>query len=379
MNLFFILILATIILINVYDGFKIKKCFGKQKKYYYFVGLPIHILFFLIFLLIFFFRGSESYLGNVISVIGYGFIAASFYMFLLFVVAGFFRFVFCKIGVGENFTKLVSKIYCRGIIVVVLSVCAVVFGVFNAYDIEIKNYDVSIEKGKSGLERLNVVMFSDTHIGTTVREDEIDEIVEKVNGLEPDIIYLCGDIFDEGTSESLKEYAKNAFSKLKSKYGAFYITGNHEYFSGESDDTIECIKNSGITVLDDKFELIDNNFYIVGRIDDAVFREKGTRRKELSEIIDGIDKEMPIMLLDHRPIGIMESKENGVDLQFSGHTHAGQVFPINFLSSISNDLNYGYLKDENYNLIVTSGCGTWGVPIRIGSDTEIVNVRVEFK
>lgn len=379
MALLFFGMLFLLILINVYDGFKIKRCFGEHKKYYYYIGLPLHILFFIIFLMIFFFRGSDNYFGNILSTVGYGFIAASFYMFIMFVPANILRFIFNKAGIKGGFRKVVSKIYCRGIIVVVISVCSVIFGIFNAYDIKVKHYDVSVEKGKSNIDELNVVMFSDTHIGTTIREDEIDEIVEKVNALKPDIIYLCGDIFDEGTSDRLKEYAKNAFSKFESKYGAFYITGNHEYYTGNSDEAVKYIESSEITVLEDKYQLVDNNFYVVGRIDEAVFREKGVERKELSEIIEGIDKEIPIMLLDHRPVGIMKSKENGVDLQFSGHTHAGQIFPINFLSSLSNDLNYGYLKDDEYNIIVSSGCGTWGVPIRIGSDTEIVNVNVKFE
>ena len=94
--------------------------------------------------------------------------------------------------------------------------------------------------------------------------------------------------------------------------------------------------------------------------------------------MEDINKEFPVILLDHRPVGIDESKENDIDLQLSGHTHAGQIFPINFLSSISNDLNYGYMKDDNFNIIVTSGCGTWGVPIRIGSSTEIVNIKLSI-
>ena len=121
---------------------------------------------------------------------------------------------------------------------------------------------------------------------------------------------------------------------------------------------------------------MNDSFYVVGRADKEVFREDGIERKELTEILNGIDKDYPIILLDHRPVGINLSKDNGVDLQFSGHTHAGQIFPINFLSSISNDLNYGYLKNGDFNIVVSSGCGTWGVPIRIGSDTEIVNVKI---
>ncbi len=382
MTAFFILIALLIALINIYDGFKIKKCFGKHRKWYFFVGLPLHIVFVGIFCAMFFTRGSDfsGVFKDVLNVLGFGFITASFYMFLLFLLFGVLRFIFDKLKFDGILRDVLSKIYFRGILVVIISVLAVVYGVYNASDIVIKDYDVLISKEKitGNIKDLNVVMFSDTHIGTTIRENEIDEIVEKVNALNPDVIFLCGDIFDEGTSQYLKEYASKAFSEFQSKFGVYYITGNHEYYSGDVNNSIKFIQDAGIIVLKDEYKLVDDSFYVVGRMDMEVRREEGIERKEVSEILDGVNKDLPIILLDHRPIGIGKSKENGVDLQLSGHTHAGQIFPINLLSSLSNDLNYGYLRDDDFNIIVTSGCGTWGVPIRIGSDTEIVNIKLKI-
>jgi len=382
MKVFFILIAVLIVLINVYDGFKIKKCFGKRKKLYFFIGLPLHVAFVGVFFEMFFMRGSDSgILKDVLSVIGFGFITASFYMFLLFLFFGVLRFIFDKLKFDGILRDVLSKIYLRGMLVVVISVLVVIYGVYNASNINVKEYDdILISKNKimGNVKDLNVVMFSDTHIGTTIKENEIDEIVEKVNELNPDVIFLCGDIFDEGTSQYLKEYTRDAFSEFQSKFGVYYITGNHEYYSGDVNNSIKFIQDAGINVLKDEYKLVDDSFYVVGRLDMEVRREDGVERKEVPEILEGVNKDLPIILLDHRPVGIKESKENGVDLQLSGHTHAGQVFPINFLSSLSNDLNYGYLREDNFNIIVTSGCGTWGVPIRIGSDTEIVNIKLKF-
>ncbi len=375
---FFIFIAVLLILINIYDGFQIRKCFGGYKKFYYMTALPLHIIFLGIFMAMFFTRGSEVFDGvkDILNIIGYGFITASFYMFLLFLIAGIIRFIFDKLRFNGRMRNIISKIYAKGITVIVISFLAIVYGVYNASDISVSEYNISISKDKGNIKGLNLVMFSDTHIGTTIKEEELDEIVLKVNELKPDIIFLCGDIFDEGTSPHLKEYASEAFSKFQSKYGTYYITGNHEYYAGDLDNSIKYMENAGINILKDEYVFVDNSFYVVGRMDKEVFRKNGVERKELTEILNGIDKDYPIILLDHRPIGINLSKDNGVDLQLSGHTHAGQIFPINFLSSISNDLNYGYLKIGDFNIVVSSGCGTWGVPIRIGSNSEIVNIRI---
>lgn len=379
--IFFVLIGLLLILINIYDAFKIKKCYGKNRKWYFLTALPVHIILLCLFFALFFMRGSNSSdkINEILNVVGFGFITASFYMFLLFLICEILRFIFNKIRFNGIFRDILSKIYARGIFVVIVSFLVIIYGVYNASDITVKEYDVLIDHKNTGeIKNFNVVMFSDTHIGTTIKEDELDEIVTTINGINPDIIFLCGDIFDEGTSQYLKEYASNAFSEFKSRFGAYYITGNHEYYSGDAENSIKFIQNSGINVLKDEYSLVDNSFYIAGRMDMEVRRENGVERKGVAEILEGVNKELPVILLDHRPVGINESKENGVDLQLSGHTHAGQIFPINFLSSISNDLNYGYMKDDDFNIIVTSGCGTWGVPIRIGSSTEIVNIKLSI-
>jgi len=375
MHIFFSVAALLIILINIYDGFKMKRCFGDNKKSYFFIALPIHIILLGTFFAMFFMRGSDfsDIITDILNIIGFGFVTASFYMFLLFIICDIIRFISSKF-ILRSVERFFSRIYARGITVVIISFLFIVYGVYNASDIIVTEYDVDISKGS--IDGLNIVMFSDTHIGTAIKEKQIDEIVEKVNNMNPDIICLCGDIFDEGTSQRLEEYAAAAFSKFQSKYGAYYITGNHEYYSGDSQKAIKFIQDAGINVLEDECTLIDNRFYIIGRMDKEVVRETGNERKEVSEIMKDINKELPVILLDHRPVGIIDSKNSGVDLQLSGHTHAGQIFPINFLVGVSNDLSYGYLKDENFNIIVTSGCGTWGVPIRIGSSTEIVNIKI---
>ncbi len=378
---FFVLIGLLLILINVYDAFKIQKCYGKNRKWYFLTALPVHIILLCLFFAMFFMRGSNysGKINEVLNIVGFGFITASFYMFLLFLICGILRFIFNKIHFNGIFRDILSKIYARGIFVVIVSFLVIIYGVYNASDITVKEYDVLIDRKNTGeIKNFNVVMFSDTHIGTTIKEDELDEIVATINGINPDIIFLCGDIFDEGTSQYLKEYASNTFSGLQSRFGVYYITGNHEYYSGDAENSIKFIQNSGINVLKDEYALVDNSFYVAGRMDMEVRRENGVERKGVAEILEDINKEFPVILLDHRPVGIDESKENDIDLQLSGHTHAGQIFPINFLSSISNDLNYGYMKDDNFNIIVTSGCGTWGVPIRIGSSTEIVNIKLSI-
>jgi predicted MPP superfamily phosphohydrolase len=203
-------------------------------------------------------------------------------------------------------------------------------------------------------------------------------MVDRINELNPDIVFMAGDIVDEKLAPFLKQNMGEIFKKLKTKHGVYAVTGNHEFYGGEVDDIVKNLEMSGIKVLRDDNVKVADSFYVTGREDISIESYYKKKRKSVSEILANADKELPVILLDHNPRDLEEPKESGVDLQLSGHTHRGQMFPNEYFTKRLYELDWGYLKKDNFNIIVSSGIGTWGPPIRIGNSAEIVDVTIRF-
>ncbi len=254
----------------------------------------------------------------------------------------------------------------------------VVFGYINFLNPRILSLEINVPKKESKLESLNIVMASDIHLGTIVGKNQLDDFVRKVNSLNPDIILLPGDIFDEDIGPIIKYNLGTDLEKLKSKYGVYASTGNHEYISGV-EAAADYMRNHGINILRDEAVLIDSSFYIVGREDRSINNFSGKERKKLSEITKNIKDNYPAILLDHQPFEINLARENGFDLQLSGHTHHGQLWPLNYITSMIYEISWGYEKIDVTHYYVSSGYAGWGPPVRTGSRTEVVNIKVNFE
>jgi len=134
-----------------------------------------------------------------------------------------------------------------------------------------------------------------------------------------------------------------------------------------------------IKVLRDEYILIDSSFYVIGREDVVMKQFTGKDRKSLEQIINSINSNFPKILLDHTPIKLEQAEKNGIDLQLSGHTHHGQIWPANIITNMIYEVSWGYLKKGKTNYYVTSGAGTWGPPVRTGSKSEIVHIKLKFE
>lgn len=220
-------------------------------------------------------------------------------------------------------------------------------------------------------------MASDLHLGTILGRSFLNDLVDKINALKPDIILLAGDIIDEDINPVIKNNVGEELVRLKSKYGVFAITGNHEYIGGVK-TAVQYLTAHGINVLRDRYEKVAGSFYVVGREDRSIRQFAGKQRKNLNELLAGIDKSLPIIMMDHQPFGLNEAFENGIDLQFSGHTHNGQLWPINFIIEKIYDLAWGYEVRGDTHYYVSCGVGGWGPPIRTGSRPEIINFKINF-
>jgi predicted MPP superfamily phosphohydrolase len=247
--------------------------------------------------------------------------------------------------------------------------------------VEFKEYSLQTEKMLES-DKLTIAMISDLHLGTTMNAKKLEEYCTQINEKNPDVILLLGDIFDENTDKESMELACQAFGTLSSRYGTYYVFGNHDVnnyrpiVSLEKRDITDNLIKNKIKILDDESTMINNSFYLIGRSDISFF--KNSKRKTISQLIEPLDTNKYMILLDHQPLELETAASLGIDLQLSGHTHSGQIWPIGLIAKVFhiNELNYGNKKIENYNAIVTSGIGCWGYPLRLGSNSEIVIIQI---
>jgi len=262
------------------------------------------------------------------------------------------------------------------IIVVVLVI--VLGGYINARTPIIKTLELSISKNGRTIKSLNIAVASDIHLGTIVCKSKLERIVQHINSLNPDLVLLPGDVVDEDIGPVIRNNLGETLRKIRSKYGVFAITGNHEYIGGV-EPACRYLAEHGITMLRDASVKIGDGLYVVGREDISIRGFTGKTRKPLSELMAEVDKSYPVILMDHQPFRLEEAEINGVDLQLSGHTHHGQLWPFNFVTKKVYELSWGYKKKGNTHYYVSCGVGTWGPPIRTGNRPEIINIKLQFE
>ncbi len=261
--------------------------------------------------------------------------------------------------------------------VILISSIIIFIGYLNTRKISIKSLSLELPKRQGKLTELNAVMLSDIHLSTINGESLLSKIVEKINSLEPDVVFIPGDIVDDRAKTLRMEGIGKSLSGIKTKYGIFASTGNHEFINGIN-STSHFITENGITLIRDSSILIAENFVLVGREDSSKPNFTREPRTSLKEILYTVDKNYPIILLDHTPFKLEEAEANGIDLQLSGHTHHGQMFPLNFITKLIYEVSWGYKKKSTTNYYVSCGVGTWGPPVRLGSESEIVNLKIKF-
>lgn len=269
--------------------------------------------------------------------------------------------------------KLISLFSVVGIVT-----AFIIYGHINFLSPRILNLDITIPKKDSKLSSLNIVAASDIHLGTIVGKRQLNNFIQLTNSLNSDIILLPGDIFDEDIGPIIKKNLGEELEKLQARYGVYAVTGNHEYIGGV-ESAVEYMEKHGIKVIRDEAVFIDRSFYIVGREDRSIGQFADKKRKDLTEITKGLDDNYPKILMDHQPFQLNLARENDIDLQLSGHTHHGQLWPLNYITSAIYEISWGYEKIGNTHYYVSSGFAGWGPPVRTGSRTELVNIKVRFE
>ena len=339
-----------------------------------------------IFLLSSFFTGKlvEAFsIGSISStLVKIGSISIGFFLYALLFVF-FFDFIRLINYIILFYPGFVTADYQKTKLIVgiiTLSIISVIFiaGYVNARNPKIRNLNITINKKQIGFDELKIVAVSDIHLGTMVNKAKIKRLIHNIRQLNPDLVLIAGDIIDDNI-KVVKHYdLLNWFKDLNPKYGVYSCLGNHEYI-GRAYTDLDYFEKNGIHMLKDTTIKVDDKFYIVGRDDIGGKAFSGKKRKSLDELTRDIDFKLPVFLLDHQPRKLEKTAEFAVDLQFSGHTHNGQIWPLNYLTGLLFEEDWGYLKKKNTHFYVSSGYGTAVIPIRVGNKPEIVNIKITNK
>lgn len=279
--------------------------------------------------------------------------------------------------------KIWGFLHASGVIPLLVICLIAGYGYFNINDIRRTEYRIETEKQLS--RDLKILQISDLHMGTTMDIGKLKDCCDKMQREKPDLIALTGDIFDENTSRQEMEAAAKVLGDIEAEYGTYYVFGNHDYnaYTGtpvySPEELCSILESSGIVVLKDQVYTVNDELTVIGRTDASVgsmVSPKG--RTGIEELCREIDGNTFVLLLDHQPTELRENAEAGVDLQLSDHTHAGQIWPTGQVGELIGftELNYGWKEIGGLQVIVSSGIGGWGYPIRTGGHSEYVVVTV---
>jgi predicted MPP superfamily phosphohydrolase len=312
--------------------------------------------------------------------IGSIWLAALLYFFMTVVLLDLLRLAnhfipFFPAAITANYAR--SKFLCASGVFGLVGLC-LLGGYINAVIPQIKKLELTVPKKSGTMQSLNIVAASDIHMGVLVGRARLDRIVNIINSQNPDIVLLPGDIVDEDLAPVIKQNLGEAIKNIRSRFGTYAATGNHEYIGGV-EEACAYLTNHGVRVLRDESIKIGDSFYLVGREDRSIGRFSGKRRKGLNELMTQVDKNYPVILMDHQPFGLEEAVGQHISLQLSGHTHYGQLWPLNYIVKSIYELAWGYKRIGDTHFYVSAGVGTWGPPLRIGNHPEIVTIRLNFR
>jgi len=272
--------------------------------------------------------------------------------------------------------------------VVLLTAIVVIYGRYNANQIHHVHHEIQTrtaafpdtfigaEGRDSSPDGLRIVLVSDLHLGAVNSERNLARMVQGINKLEPDIVCIVGDIFNDDI-ELIRNPARaiELLRSINATYGVYASLGNHD--GGRTfNEMLRFLEKSNITVLKDEHTVIGERFVLIGRLDSSpIGGFGGLQRKATADILASVDTNLPIVVMDHNPAYIKEYGSE-VDLILSGHTHGGQIFPFTLVTRAMYYVHHGHFQKNAYSphVIVTSGVNTWGMPLRIGSNNEIVSI-----
>lgn len=335
-------------------------------------------------------------LHRILKITGNYFLGIFLYTLVIILLADFGRillkYVFHASWIHSRTAFTVAGAICV-LLILLLSAC----GIFHAKYIKTTSYDVIINKTIPERTSMKVVLLADTHFGYNAGVLHARELVRKINKQKPDLVCIAGDIFDnEYDAIRNPEKLEKTLRGIKSTYGVYACWGNHDLneeilagftFKHKDGDLSDIkdprmkkfLKDSNIHILEDESVLINDQFYVIGRKDASLTEKIHETRKAPAQLTEKLDRDKPIIMIDHQPKELQKLADAGVDLDLCGHTHNGQTFPGNFTIKLMWENPCGLLSKDNMTNITTSGAGVWGPAMRIGTDSEICSINIQLK
>ncbi len=298
---------------------------------------------------------------HLLYYIGTGWLVFTLYMVLLLLSADLLR-VF-NICFSHRFAA------CFGLTVLLLA------GGYVRYSHPVKKViDLHIDKEAPGMKQLRIAAVSDIHLGYGTTGRRLRQYVRMIREERPDLILIAGDLIDGSLKPVAEQHMEEVLRGLQAPLGVFMVPGNHEYYGGVEECRAFIRQRTSIRWLQDSVAALPGGIRLIGRDD-----RQNPRRKELSRLADTLPAGHPLLLLDHQPYHLEESARAGIDLQFSGHTHDGQVWPLNLITARLFEVSHGYRRKGNTHIYVSSGLSLWGPPFRIGTRGEMVVFNLTFR
>ena len=314
-----------------------------------------------------------SFIKGVAGWIGTYWTGLFFYLLLFFIASDLIVLIGSAVRLIPAGTLVNVRFY-AGTVAILLSAGVVCYGVYNANKIIFVSYDVQLNERLP--EKINIVFMADLHLGGIKSEKRIQGIVKGINSLKPDIVCIAGDIFtDDYYRVKNPGRASALLGSIEAKYGVYASLGNHDGGS-TLNEMMDFLERSNIKLLNDEHIIIDERLILIGRLDSSPIGGFGElSRKDFSQVMAQADINLPVVVMDHNP-GNMGEYGGEVDLILAGHTHRGQLFPGSLFTRLLFTADYGhYQKDPGSpHVIVTQGVGTWMIPMRVGTNNEIVSV-----
>jgi uncharacterized protein len=374
--IFFLVVLTVTILVNLYIYYRTRPMFPSGTSGWWLSFLLFWLVALAYILGRFTERAGITWLAEPLIKAGSWWLGAMVYLLLLFLLADILRGISLIPGLKGffSFPWLSEKGKIVSLTVYIITAVILTAGYFNARYPAVVRQPVKLDKSFPG-GHLKAVLASDIHLGTLIGTGRLRHLVDLINRQEPDVILLAGDIFDEDLGPVIRNNLGDLLKNLKAREGVIAILGNHEFY-GNATEAQRYLENHNITVLRDSVLVLQGGIAIIGREDitgQQMFRKK---RKTLAELLAGVDTLKPVIVLDHQPFRLQEVATHPVDLQLSGHTHDGQMWPFNYIINAMYEIGTGFGKINQTQFYVSPGVGTWGPPIRTSCRPEVIVLEI---
>jgi hypothetical protein len=368
---FWFIFTVIYLLPNIYLYNHITRLFGNKQ-------LKIVFTFLFVFLIILFPAGEALEHSTVSSIgqsalwVGYYYLPVLLYMFLFYLLYDLVKLIIgfvkpsLRIVLNYRSSKLVIFL-----IIFFLTVGITGKGIYDFNHPQINTYKIQIPQKQSNLEGLTIAMAADFHFSERTSSQFVRRFIEKINSINPDLVLLPGDLIETMPGAKKTRHIQNQLKKMESTYGVFAVEGNHELY-GDNGKTA-FFDQTGIVFLKDTVRRFDSAFYLVGRKD-----RQNRQRNSLGELMESTSDTLPVILMDHQPYELEKTAERNIDIQVSGHTHHGQLFPFNWITEAIYRVSWGHEKITNTHFFVTCGAQGWGPPVKTSSYSEIMEIRVKF-